>query len=916
MLFRKDGPVAVYKSGLASSVISALIGFSCLSASSLSEADPSSLVRLQMYCAILLSLCQVLIPRRPEVFTEDGRAVDFEDSASALSRYSMNWCNAALVLAAKSGTLEALPILNHDTRSASQPLIKVLSSEAYIWNRILMERFRGFAKQWTFMFLRSVMALGSPYCIWRLLRCLEEPKQRPNEGWMWLMGIGASTICYGIINHQLIWVQWSEMGIPVKAQLVTSLFQKILRGKDSKEQKKTSSPGSTNAPDAINLVLSDANLLAKFTSVNYLIGSTILKLISTAFFLLNLLGWQSCLVAIATTMLCLSVQTVTVKRLHAARKILEASRGRTTRVMKEALYALREIKFSSLEAPWEAHINTVREDELKHLYWTHRATTLRRVWGTTTPFLIATASISTYLYMGGQATPSIVFPMVTVLPQLQETMRQTPLVLLDYYVSITTSRRLDKYLASPEQENVLEPSPDGQVLFQDAAIAWPSNGAGQSGVTSGKPGAAAAQRFSLHDLNLTFPTGELSIISGKTGTGKSLLLAAILGEVDLLDGHIKAPSIADNLPVAYVSQTPWLQSTTIKDNILFGHNFNKQRYNAVLAACALLPDLATMADGDQTQIGLKGVKLSGGQRARLAFARALYSPAQLLVIDDIFSAVDTHVSNAILDALTGNLCKGRSRILVTHHVSLCLPSTRYLVHIENNTIAYAGKPESAKEIEQITSKDFVELEVMTEEDEVGLNDNKSSANGKKLDEIPKYKNSRSDLSLYRRFFSAAGGFTFVFFWIAGLVFTGLLDALTSYLLGRVKSIDAAQKPEPTQSPTPITSYTSSLQHNLQLYLGNSLLLIAVECISSQHAQSGSLRTSRLLFRQMTFRVLRMPLWWLDATPFGQTFRTFTMDARSVDDWALAIMSDCANGFVKLTIIICIGYAASSPFPSR
>lgn len=909
MLFGKDGPVAVYRSGLASSLVSALLAFSCLSASSFGGAHPSSLVRLQMYCAILLSLSQVMIPRRPELFTEDGRAVDFEDSASALCRYSMNWCNAALVLAAKSGTLEALPVLNYDTRSASQPLIKISSSEAYVWNRIFMERFRGLAKQWTLMLLRSVIALGSPYCILRLLRCLEEPEQRPKEAWMWLMCIGASTIFYGIINHQLIWVQWSEMGIPVKAQLVMSVFQKILRGKDSKEQKKSSSSASTNAPDAINLVLSDANLLAKFTSVNYLIGSTILKLISTAFFLFDLLGWQSCLVAIATTMLCLSVQTVTVKRLHAARKILEASRGRTTGVMKEALYALREIKFSSLEAPWEAHINAVRDDELKHLYRTHTATTLRRVWGTTTPFLIATASISTYLYMGGHATPSIVFPMVTVLPQLQETLRQTPLVLLDYYVSITTSRRLDRYLASPEQENVLEPSPDGQVLFQNATISWPSNETRQSGVTSGKPDVAAAQRFSLHDLNLTFPTGELSIISGRTGAGKSLLLAAILGEVDLLDGHIQAPSIADNLPVAYVSQTPWLQSTTIKDNILFGHIFNKKRYNAVLAACALLPDLATMADGDQTQIGLKGVKLSGGQRARLAFARALYSPAQLLVIDDIFSALDTHVSNAILNALTGNLCKGRSRILVTHHVSLCLPSARYLVHIENNTIAYAGSPESANGIEQITPKDFVELEVMTEDD-----DNKSSVNSKKPGERPKDENSRSDLSLYRRFFSAAGGFSFVFFWIAGLVITGLLDALASYLLGRVRSDDDdARQPKPTSSLIPVVSYTRNLQHNLQLYLGTSILLIAVECVSSQYAQLGSLRASRFLFRQMTFRVLHMPLQWLDATPFGQTFRNFTMDARSVDDWALVIMSDCANGFVKLTTIICIGYTASSPF---
>jgi ABC-type transport system involved in cytochrome bd biosynthesis fused ATPase/permease subunit len=166
--------------------------------------------------------------------------------------------------------------------------------------------------------------------------------------------------------------------------------------------------------------------------------------------------------------------------------------------------------------------------------------------------------------------------------------------------------------------------------------------------------------------------------------------------VDVLEGSIMAPrpppveqrfdskaTAADWIipsAIAYVAQTPWIENASIKDNILFGLPFDEIRYNKVLKSCALAQDLELFDDGDMTEVGAQGISLSGGQKWRLTLARALYSRAGILILDDVFSALDAHVGKHIYDnALMGDLADGRTRVLATHHVSLCLPRAEYAV---------------------------------------------------------------------------------------------------------------------------------------------------------------------------------------------------------------------------------------------
>ncbi|KAJ1793816.1 hypothetical protein LPJ59_004673, partial [Coemansia sp. RSA 2399] len=147
--------------------------------------------------------------------------------------------------------------------------------------------------------------------------------------------------------------------------------------------------------------------------------------------------------------------------------------------------------------------------------------------------------------------------------------------------------------------------------------------------------------------------------------------------------------------IAYVAQESWLRNATIRENILFGEAYNKERYEEVLHVCALKPDLRILVAGDMSEIGERGVTLSGGQKQRVALACAVYSSCCILLIDDCLSAVDAHTAKHILmECLLSNtrLMRGRTRVLVTHHVKMCLPYAQYMVMIHEGRITLKGTP--------------------------------------------------------------------------------------------------------------------------------------------------------------------------------------------------------------------------------
>lgn len=258
------------------------------------------------------------------------------------------------------------------------------------------------------------------------------------------------------------------------------------------------------------------------------------------------------------------------------------------------------------------------------------------------PVMLSAVSLVTYSLLYETLLPSVAFTTIAIFNQIEAVLAVIPEVTAQGLEAWVSARRIGDYLNGPENQEYIIPSED--ITFENASVAWPSDSEEEE-----------PDRFILRNINIKLPKNELTVVVGPTGAGKSLLLASILGEAELITGKItgpKAPSvearhdhkvnkndwIIDSV-IAYVAQTPWVENASIKDNILFDLPYDAGRYKEVLSSCALIKDLEMLPDGELTDIGANGINLSGGQRWRVSFARALYSRAGILVLDDIFSAV-------------------------------------------------------------------------------------------------------------------------------------------------------------------------------------------------------------------------------------------------------------------------------------
>ena len=600
-------------------------------------------------------------------------------------------------------------------------------------------------------------------------------------------------------------------------------------------------------------------------------------------------------------------------------------------VVTEALQGIRQIKFSALESPWEAKIGNQRADELAMQWRAFAAdTALIAIW-ILGPVMLSAVSLGVFAVLQGGLSPSIAFTTITVFAQIEMALAVIPELTSDGLEAWVSLGRVEEYLDAPEKEEYSIPSE--MISFDNASVAWPSDSQEEN-----------PDRFILRDLNLQFPANQLSVVSGKTGSGKSLLLAAILGEADRIAGTIKIPrpplqrydhkatksNWLIDAAVAFVAQIPWIENATIKDNILFGLPFDNERYHKVLLSCALTKDLDMLPDGELTEIGANGINLSGGQRWRVTFARALYSRAGILVLDDIFSAVDTHVGRQLFEeALTGELGRGRTRILVTHHLGLCLSRAAYAVSFNAGALEYAGSTRDLQErgiLEQLPneqeflptlqSNNIKDLEetvaelgdrdnslrkpTMTATDRsVRSDDSEVDTTGKgqpkRFTEEESREKGSVKFGIWKEYLVTSGGWWFwppillffIFYQVLVLSRSWWISIWTrSYqtatvLIQQTQYYQQHRYLRSTHIDPSLGTIQSQPKDDLTYYLGVYVGISILICISGTWRYyfvfMASLKASRRLFDKLTYAILRAPLRWLDTVPVGRVLNRFTAD---------------------------------------
>ncbi|KAJ5528735.1 hypothetical protein N7527_002128 [Penicillium freii] len=882
-------------------------------------------VGLESTILIIVMLLSLSIPRRPDVF-RDGAVVDRERTACVLSRLSLSWIVPLIRLCWHKSDLgvEDLPKIDSSTRAST--LQDAFASTKYAQKSSqstssLPRALFGLNKEILFLqlclsMLQCFLAFAPHASLFQILRLLERRSEESTtlQVGFFALTLGVSMMVSSWLETWIAYTSANKISIKMHAQVSAAVFDKAMRldavsqpgasqqdqGNECNESFNRQPKLSSSSHNAVNLVAVDIQRIRDWAAILHQVFLAPMKLCVACVFVERLLGWQCLVAGLMSMSLLIPLNTICVKNYATAESGLMTSRDRKMTALAEALKGIRQIKFSALEHRWEEQLNKLRDAELdaqqKSFLWDVLSFFLLLLG----PVLLSIASLVVYVVIHHDLTASVTFTAISALGSLEAALALIPIMLSQTIGSWISIKRVDSFLRTPERVSATIPA--NQIRFENATIAWPVS----AGVEN--------ESFSLQDLNASFPLQGLSIIHGRTGSGKSLMLASILGECEILKGKVMVPSPKDNeriynpstaaeewnmeSAIAFVAQNPWIEAATIRDNILFGNPLDAERYRKVLYACALPTDLNTFNGGDLAEIGPNGVNLSGGQKARISLARALYSRAGILIMDDIFSAVDVHTARHLFQhALTGELSNRRTIILATHHLKLCLPRLDYLVCLDGGLMKSAGtlaEMHRTGVIDELLQNDRDVNDTLPEPGDpvvsqslrkmslVGSTHSGWSPMEQNLDTTYQPRSHSEDelsgngakLGTFYEYFQICGG------WICWTVLVGCYVVYTGLFLGRNWWLSLWSRDNTQYSAQDQDAH--EMYFCLGIYVAISLLTCIVGSLRMYFGAMASLRASRSLFRQLLPAILRARLRWLDTVPIGRLLNLFSTDFAIID----------------------------------
>ncbi|RSL63832.1 hypothetical protein CEP53_004278 [Fusarium sp. AF-6] len=903
--------------------------------------------------AVGLALCCCMLPRRPHVFYE-SRKVDSQWTVSTISRYTWTWVQPLLRHASRHNDIGVEDVPQPDSGMRSQALKSKWDSldKTSSLVRSLFSAYKGkLAILWAVTLIRCAVSIGPFWFMLRTLNILEHQATGSHnmELMALILGMSASNLLDSWMEGWGYWFSLADLALPMRTQISGLIFDKAMRRKNIRsvvQEENHDSEGEDieSSEDAsvvkshqsiVNLVGVDTERIFYFVQYHFMILTGMVKLVIFSAFLLKLLGWIPFFAGILAWASTLPANTWFSKRVLAESRSLMKLRDTKLSKISEVLHGMRQIKFSALESKWEQRILALRETELKTLWKFFLADSGLFACWVISPILLAVALLSAYVLIHGSLLPSVAFVSIGIFNALETTLGSLPELFTLGLDSLVSLRRIDAYLNEPERQCNLADGPS--ISFEEASISWPTENMEAEDGT-----------FVMHDLDLTFPNGALSVISGKVGAGKTLLLSAILGEAELLKGTIRVPKAQYACPdkwivpgsVAYVSQTAWLENDSLRNNILFGLPFDKTRYDTVIKVCALEADLAVLTDGDGTDLGANGVNLSGGQKWRVALARAVYSQAEILIMEDIFSAVDAHVGAWIFEkCLTGEICQGRTRILVTHHLGLVLPAASFVVELSDGVVTYSGPPRDSTQSgnqchSQLTKKvtetqPASDLEGVQPMDSSSVALESSSPTPKKFMQEETREKGTVKRGVYLTYVKSSGG---VLLWAACVgvylayqggiigrawwlrIWTGQADtdAPGGSFHGQSTYNSVVSTHQLLSQPSTQVALQSDVFFYLKVYVAISMGTIIIGTIRYISSYFLAVRASRSIFQQMLFKVMRVPMLWLDTVPTGRVLNRFTADFNIIDERITMTWSMFFSSLLRL-LGICIASCFASVY---
>ncbi|TPX56510.1 hypothetical protein SpCBS45565_g08389 [Spizellomyces sp. 'palustris'] len=918
-----------------------------------------------------------------------------EANATVMSRLFFFWLNPMIYLG-KSKPLEENDLwdLMETDRTSSMvsnyyKIKNAHRSRTLFWRLVtLIKGLLGY--QLFCAFFASTLALSGPLFLNQIVGWVADPERDIRVGWALLMGMFLSAMVKALMNGQM-YLTGRRASLRIRSVVVEEIYQKALRR--SAGVKPRSATTTSDEPDkddaslgkVVTLMSVDAERLREFVAYAHrltLETPVMAVLVMSALF--YTIGW-SALVGLLVMALGGPLGGIVGKQIGIIQEQLMSATDKRVNVANEVLQGIRIIKYFSWEPQFIKRVMEARKVEIEKLRKMMYAYLGFHIIAGFSSLSVAFVTFTTYTVVAGESlNPQTAFTAIALLNDLSMIMTFLPYQIMEITQLKVSYDRIANFLAEPELEKYgaggsesgddsdIETVADVPVVgFVAGSFKYltgddekkkdDANDDGDSAVkvdvVEGKEEEKAEQdkptdrppEFMLRDLNVEFPIGGLSVVCGPTGSGKSSMILALLGELKRVAGHQYLPDPRNvtidpatglSSGVAYVAQTPWLINATIRDNILFGCPYDADRYQKVIEACALLRDLETLPGGDLTEIGEKGVNVSGGQKARISLARAAYSRASYILLDDVIAAVDAPTARHLVRECILGWMRDRTRILVSHAVGLVVPHAEFVVCLKGGAVAAQGTPSEVVQNEASDALFGMNLEANVEEkkdiEETGSEEAPKSVAAAKLGEGTKLVDQEEratgsvKASVYWAYIRAAGGVPFIIIFILSFLFVnsaqlavdwwlkrwtdaqsqpvemsayvthtpgfvalgcwgeslGSLFSLFTMAFSRPSPLVVYDVPETPGNPNIPTPIPPSPDHGTYYYV-TVYGLLGILVVFSQVAQNlyimlKALGATAQLHALLLKKILGAPLRFFETTPVGRILNRFSKDVKSVD----------------------------------